>query len=112
MIDRPGHAGVGKTARETGPANSRFGNLPIRAPALAAAFLMASMVCGACNDPYSQRRIAQRWSHFDETTNDITHREADGVRRLDEADQTLKKWWQSDVKRFNERVPTIGDYFW
>ncbi len=74
--------------------------------------MLAAVLNAACNDPYSQRRIARRWAHCNETATDIYDREVDGVRRLDEANDTFKKWWQSDTDRFNRRVPTIGDYFW
>lgn len=112
MIDRLMAAECGKGARAPASAISRFGSFPLRIAALAAILMIAATVCPACNDPYSQRRIDRRWADFDETAKDIAHREADGARRLDDADQTLKKWWQADTKRFQERVPTIGDYFW
>jgi hypothetical protein len=66
----------------------------------------------ACNDPYSQRRIERRWGHLNETANSIIKREVDGTRRLNEAEDTLKKWWEHDTERFNRRIPMIGDYFW
>lgn len=70
-------------------------------------------ICSACrDDPYSRRRIQSRVHHLTETTDDIEAREASGVRRLDEADETFRKWWRSDSERFNRRVPTIGDYIW
>jgi hypothetical protein len=74
--------------------------------------VLGGLLSIACNDPYSQRRIERRWNHFDETANSIINREVDGTRRLKEADETLKKWWEHDTERFNRRIPTIGDYFW
>lgn len=74
--------------------------------------ILTAVLAGACNDPYSQRRIERRWAHFDQTATDIADRERDGVRRVHEADETLKKWWKRDVEDFERRAPTIGDYFW
>ena len=74
--------------------------------------IIAAALFGGCDDPYSQRRIAMRREHLHQTATDIADRERDGVRRVREADETLKKWWQRDVDDFERRAPTIGDYFW
>jgi hypothetical protein len=74
--------------------------------------ILPFIVALGCNDPYSQRRIERRWAHFDQTATDIADRERDGVRRVREADETLKKWWERDVEDWERRAPTIGDYFW
>ena len=79
---------------------------------LVVATLGAALSLSACNDPYSQRRIGMRQAQLSETLGDIGRRENDGARRVEEANQTLKKWWQSDSERFNRKIPTIGDYFW
>jgi hypothetical protein len=65
-----------------------------------------------CNDRYSQRRIDRRWQAVNGTITDSAEREADGTRRLREAGETADHWLKKDAERFNERMPTIGDYAW
>jgi hypothetical protein len=74
--------------------------------------LLGAIFALGCEDPYSQRRIAMREEHLNQTATDIADRERDGVRRVREADETLKKWWKRDVEDFERKAPTIGDYFW
>ena len=76
----------------------------------AVAMIGVSLACR--DDPYSQRRVESRLHNISETARDIHDREVGGARQLDEADRTLRKWWQSDCARFNRRAPTIGDYVW
>lgn len=70
------------------------------------------LALAGCDDPYSQRRIQMRTEHLNETVSDIVRREQSGVQRLDEAEQTFKKWWKEDTERFQRRAATIGDYIW
>lgn len=79
---------------------------------LIAAAAVALLVAAGCEDPYSQRRIQRRWDHFSDTAERIGRREQGGQRRVDEAMQTLRKWWESDSARFERRAPTVGDYVW
>jgi len=71
--------------------------------------LVISLLAG-CSDPYSQQRIRMRWENFAETAAGIRNREDDGTRRLREAGETIDAWWQDDCRRFEERLPTVGDY--
>lgn len=100
---------VGETSRRLSrmPA-TRFGRVALRPVYFT---ILAAVLLGGCNDPYSQRRIAMRRDHLHQTATDIADRERDGVRRVHEADETLKKWWKRDVEDFERRAPTIG-YFW
>lgn len=73
---------------------------------------LAAILLSGCSDPYSQKRIQRRWDHFNATAADISAREQDGYRRLDEADRSAQKWWRQNCERFERRAPTVGDYFW
>ncbi|HKQ48489.1 MAG TPA: hypothetical protein VJZ71_10500 [Phycisphaerae bacterium] len=95
----------------------RPSRMPVFTPGRAALWpaslsILAALLFGGCNDPYSQRRIAMRREHLHQTATDVADRERDGVRRVREADETLKKWWKRDVEDFERRAPTVGDYFW
>jgi len=79
---------------------------------LGGAWIVGALLCAGCNDPYSQRRIESRWEHVNSTVERACNREADGVRRVNEAGQTLGKWWKDDCRDWSERWPTIGDYVW
>lgn len=89
-------------------ANRRF--VTVGGPGLG--FLMTCLAITGCNDPYSQKRIQRRWEDFNATATDIQNREIDGYRRVNEAEQTAQKWWEQDCKQWEERAPTVGDYFW
>ena len=83
----------------------------IRSEFVWAGCLLAFLLAG-CNDPSSERRIRIRTEHLNQTVSDIVRREQSGVQRLDEAEQTFKKWWKSDTERFQRHAATIGDYIW
>ena len=75
-------------------------------------FGLAISWLGGCNDPYSQRRIRIRLENMSELAQDIAHSEEIHARRMNEAIETVQKWWRTDTERFNRRLPTVGDYVW
>lgn len=72
----------------------------------------AAAIAGCADDPYSQKRIQMRWNHFNELVNDLARSEAARPGKVDAAIRTVERAWDSDVARFNEIAPTVGDYFW
>jgi hypothetical protein len=76
-----------------------------------AAWLAAALFTG-CDDPYARRRINMRLANMRDLAEDIERSEKRHAQRCVEAFETLEKWWRSDTRRFNERLPTVGDYVW
>lgn len=75
-------------------------------------FMLVSSLIGACNDPYSRKRIGMREDNLREFRDDVRGAEARRAVRLREAEETLGRWWARDVDDYNRRMPTVGDYFW
>ena len=98
-------------SRQHGPHTRRQSTCLNQSP-LTRFLLIPLILLLGCNDPYSQRRIERRTAHLEQTATDLADRERDGVRRVREADETLKKWWKRDTERFERKAPTVGDYFW
>lgn len=74
--------------------------------------LLAGAFAAGCNDPYSRNRIARREENLREFSGDVQNAEARRAKRLNEAGETLQRWWVRDSERFERRWPTVGDYIW
>ena len=74
--------------------------------------ILASILVGGCNDPYSRRRIAMREENLRDFGRDVQKSEARRAERLDEAGETLERWWARDSERWQRKWPTIPDYIW
>jgi|CXWL01.1.fsa_nt_gi outer membrane murein-binding lipoprotein Lpp len=74
--------------------------------------LLSVFLAAGCNDPASVKRIADRNQRLSDQLADFQKMEAGRPHRVNEAFRTLDKWWLKDCKRFRERVPQVGDYFW
>ena len=73
---------------------------------------LCGSLSGCANDPYSQRRIQMREAHLQMTVQDLAKREERAPSQLDQKIEAINSWWRSDIKKFNDRMPTLGDYFW
>lgn len=74
--------------------------------------MLAALTVGCANDPASQRRIAMRRAHFQDTVRSIKRREAAGHGRVERAQRAVEQWWRQDEIEFAEGVEQVGDYAW
>lgn len=89
-------------------------------PVLASGLLIAAIVLscvtalqvGCANDPSSQRRIATRRAHMQQTIQAMDDYEAAAAVRLRHQTQRMRQWYHEDEKIFQERMRTAGDNIW
>lgn len=67
---------------------------------------------GCANDPYSQRRIALRRAHIQQTIQGIDDHEAAAAGRLRHQTQRMREWYHGDEEMFQERMRKAGNNVW
>ncbi|MFQ5412744.1 MAG: hypothetical protein ACE5EC_10625 [Phycisphaerae bacterium] len=70
------------------------------------------MLTGCGYNAASARRIELRRARFQRTWAALEKREATAPARMENNRRSLERWWRSDVRNFNARIPLIGDYLW
>jgi len=73
---------------------------------------LVGLLVGCANDPYSQRRIALRKTHIQETIQAMDEHEAGGPQRIRNQLQNFRKSYRQDEKMFQERMRTAGNNIW
>ncbi len=79
---------------------------------IALGVLLATLTMGCADDRHSQRRIALRRQHFQDTVQDFERREATGPGRVERAQRAVEEWWRRDEAEFAAGVEQVGDYVW
>lgn len=75
-------------------------------------FCLAGLLVGCANDPYSQKRIALRRAHIQQTIQGIVHHEAGAGARLQQQDREFRRWYAEDEAMFQGRTRTAGNNIW
>lgn len=67
---------------------------------------------GCANDPVSQKRIATRRAHIQQTIQAMADHETAAAGRMRYQIRRIGKWYKEDQVKFRERIRTAGNNIW